>query len=117
MGDISKNFSRYEFACKCGCGFDTVDIELIQVLEDIRADYGHPITISSGCRCKKHNARVGGNDNSQHLYGRAADFSVEGIPASMVYTKLLAMNPGKYGLGLYPAWVHIDTRTDGGARW
>ena len=26
MGDLSENFSRSEFECKCGCGFATVDV-------------------------------------------------------------------------------------------
>jgi hypothetical protein len=34
---ISENFARSEFRCKCGCGLDTVDTELLRLLENIRA--------------------------------------------------------------------------------
>ena len=32
MGDLTKNFSRSEFACKCGCGFDDIDLVLQSVI-------------------------------------------------------------------------------------
>ncbi len=70
-------FKRSEFACKCGCGFDTVDAELLAILVNLRRHYGQPITIHSGCRCQKHNKAVGGVINSQHLIGRAADVTVK----------------------------------------
>ena len=34
MGDLTRNFSRNEFKCKCECGFDTVDYELVTILQD-----------------------------------------------------------------------------------
>ena len=58
MGKISKHFKREEFACKCGCGFDVVDVELLEVLEELRELCGQPITINSACRCKNHNQSV-----------------------------------------------------------
>ena len=33
MGDLTSNLSRHEFACECGCGFDTVDFELVTVIQ------------------------------------------------------------------------------------
>jgi len=36
MGDISPWFNRAEFACNCGCGFDTVDSDTLTVLEEVR---------------------------------------------------------------------------------
>jgi len=53
---LSKHFYRDEFACQCGCGFDTVDHELVKILEDVRKTFNAPVHISSGCRCEKHNA-------------------------------------------------------------
>ena len=38
MGDLTKNISRYEIACKCGCGFDTIDIEVVRM-----CDGGEPV--------------------------------------------------------------------------
>ena len=117
----SNNFKREEFACKCGCGFDTVDYELIMVLEYIREHFDRPVVIRSGCRCLAHNAAVGGaqpdadgRGGSQHLHGRAADIVVEGIDPQFVYELADQMEVG--GLGEYSTWTHIDTRT-GYARW
>ena len=31
---VSKNFSRYEFECQCGCGFAAADVTLLEALED-----------------------------------------------------------------------------------
>lgn len=39
MGDISKRFNRHEFVCKDGCGFNTVDIELVNNLEALADDF------------------------------------------------------------------------------
>ena len=115
---ISKHFKRSEFACSCGCGFDTVDKETLEVLEDVRNHFAKPVVITSGCRCVEHNARVGGAPNSKHVEGRAADFRVHGIKAEDVYAYLDERYPYSLGLGLYPTWVHVDTRTtDKGVRW
>lgn len=114
---LSPNFHRDEFACKCGCGFDTVDAELVQVLEQVRKWAGGPVHILSGARCPLHNDRVGGAYNSQHLYGRAADFWTPGASADLVYKYLYAEFPDRFGLGRYPNRTHLDTRTGPAARW
>lgn len=55
-----QHFSKSEFACKCGCGFDDIDINLVKLLEQIRSHFGdNPLIITSGCRCAKHNRSVG----------------------------------------------------------
>ena len=114
MGDLSEHFSRHEFACKCGCGFDTVDAELLKVLEIIRNHFDRPITINSGCRCLRYNSRIGGANTSQHLLGRAADIDVKGIDPALVQE--LAVQLGVGGIGKYKTFTHIDTRV-GHARW
>jgi hypothetical protein len=43
------------------------------VLDPLRARYGHPIYVSSGYRCPKLNKAVNGAINSQHMRGEAAD--------------------------------------------
>lgn len=115
MGDLSEHFSRKEFACNCGCGFDTVDAETLKVAEDVRRFLKTPVTINSGCRCPAYNKKVGGAEKSQHVKARAADLGVAN--PEKVYEYLCTKYPGKYGFGLYPTFVHIDTRSDGPARW
>lgn len=67
MGDLSKNFSAWEFECKCGCGTGAMDPEFINALQILRNRYGKPITVRSGIRCPEHNAKVGGKPDSEHL--------------------------------------------------
>ncbi len=120
MGDLSINFSRSEFLCKCGaCGFDTVDTELLETLEWLRRDLDKPVHINSGCRCKEYNSRIGGSALSQHTLGRAADIRVKGVAPTTIYQILDEVFGDTVSLGLYQdkGFVHVDTRTDGGKRW
>lgn len=124
MSFSSKYFSRKEFQCRgtnCGsnggnCGYNTVDYQLVRVLEDVREHFAKPVSINSGCRCEKHNASVGGSPKSQHLIGRAADIVVKNVDSSKVFDYLKIAYPNSLGLGLYDTFVHVDTR-DGMARW
>ena len=46
MGDLSKNLSRAEFKCNCGaCDYDTVDYELVAVLQDVREFFNRSVAI------------------------------------------------------------------------
>lgn len=114
---ISEHFKRIEFECSCGCGFDTVDAELLNVLEGIRKHFKEPVIINSACRCPKYNAKVDGSPRSQHLKGRAADIVVRNVKPNIVYSYLNARYPDRYGIGSYHTFTHIDTRTNGPARW
>lgn len=114
MGDLSAHFSRREFACNCGCGADTVDAELLTLLERAREHFGAPITITSGHRCREYNRRVGGARDSQHLRGRAADIKVNGVSPAKVYAWFADWHRG--GLGKYHTFTHVDTR-HGAVRW
>ena len=110
MGDISKHFSRHEFACGCGCGFDVVDAELITVLEDLREYFISPIHVNSGARCPQHNQRERGGKNSQHKLGKAADVYIHSVSSMDVADYLEYKYPHKYGIGRYHGRTHIDVR-------
>ena len=116
MGDISKNFNRSEFACKCGCGFDAVDKELVCVLELVRKNFNAPVIINSACRCLEHNRGVGSKDTSQHVKAKAADIVVKGVRPQRVYHYLENIFSNKYGLGNYETFTHVDVRSKK-ARW
>lgn len=90
-----KHFKKSEFACKDNCGFDNVNIKLVEILEKIRSHFGDkPCIITSGCRCSKHNANVGGVQGSRHVLGKAVDFYIEGVHVNdlLAYTKTLVAN-------------------------
>ena len=79
--NITKNFKRSEFNCKCGCGYNVVTQRLADTLQEIRDYIGKPIVIVSGCRCETHNRKVGGVPESAHMKGEAADIMVKGWDA------------------------------------
>lgn len=54
-------------------------VQTAQLLEAIRAVVGVPLVSVSGYRSPERNAAVGGADSSEHLTGRAADFTPAGI--------------------------------------
>ena len=111
MGTLSQNFSRYEFICQCGCGFDTVDAELLRVLQSISDHFNNvPIEVSGPNRCSRHNQEIGGSPKSQHIKGKAADIKVEGIKPSAVYDYIDDKWPDRYGLGIYINRIHVDVR-------
>lgn len=114
--NLSPHFSRSEFECQCGCGFDSVDYELLTVLERVREHFREPVRVTSGCRCKAHNQSIGGSNKSKHIQARAVDFQVDGFYPDEVYQFLDKYAPDKYGLGVYSSWVHLDTRSEK-ARW
>jgi uncharacterized protein YcbK (DUF882 family) len=116
MGDLSVYFNRSEFACKCGCGFDTVDIELAGDLDVLRHLRKVPIHINDACRCIVHNAKVGGAPTSQHLIGKAADISSAGMTPDEIADYFEALFPNSHGIGRYDTFTHIDVRS-AKARW
>jgi uncharacterized protein YcbK (DUF882 family) len=117
MGDVSNHFSRSEFACKCGCGFNAVDVELLDKLEMIRSHFDKPVHITNACRCLNHNRSIGSKDTSQHIKGLAVDIYINGIEPQEIadYVDEFLLQ-GKGGIGIYKDFVHIDIRKNM-ARW
>ena len=111
MGDLSKHFSKAEFACHCGCGLDTVSPKLIQGLEELRTLLKKPIKINSGCRCVDHNTAIGGEKNSKHLFGQAADIVVKGKKPLEVFLLAKETIFGMGGRGVYDTFTHVDVGT------
>lgn len=117
MTKLSNNFSRSEFKCKCGkCDYDTVDAELVTILQEAREYFNTPITITSANRCPTYNRKVGGASKSQHVKGRAADITVAGYTPQEVQDYFKDRYSDKYGIGCYEDFTHFDSRT-GKARW
>lgn len=114
---LSDHFYRDEFKCLCGsCNFDTVDAELLRVLEEVRSYFDSPLHINSACRCEEWNEKVGGGKNSQHKLGKAADIVMRDISPLRVHQYLDAKYPDIFGLGKYATFTHIDVRSRK-ARW
>ncbi len=87
--------------------------KLAERLEKVREQAREPVHINSGFRCPSVNKAVGGEDNSYHMKGMAADIMILGIPARTVQQKLSGWSGG---LGKYPAFTDLEIRPYK-ARW
>lgn len=59
------------------------------VLEPLRELWGVPIAISNGYRSAAVNAAVGGEEDSQHRKGQAADIAPVGLPLAQAFRMLV----------------------------
>ena len=129
MTQLTKNIWRHELACHCECGFDSMDFETINVVQEtcdhfalVQGKDKVILNINSAARCLEYNRKPiseggpGSNDQSQHPKARAIDFTISGIGSNDVYTYLDERYPDLYGIGRYNSFTHLDTRT-GRARW
>ena len=113
---LSTNFAVKEFACKDGSDSIVIEFELVEILQKIRDHFGKAVTINSAYRNATYNKKVGGASNSQHVFGRAADIVVSGVSPEKVAQYAEYLMPKKGGIGLYPAFTHVDVRASR-ARW
>lgn len=77
--DSIKHFKKSEFTCKCGCGLNNIQLDVVKIADEVREHFGNPAIVTSGTRCSKHNLEVGGVANSRHLRGKAIDMYVQNV--------------------------------------
>lgn len=85
-------------------------LELIfYVLQPLSEKLGKPVIITSGFRSVKVNNLVGGVANSEHLYGQAADFVVNGMTPKQVveFVKKSGIEFNQL-INEYDQWTHIS---------
>ncbi len=126
-GDVrlSANFVLAEFHCKDGTHVPAQAMKGLRrlvrnQLQPMREKFG-TCTVNSAYRTQSHNARVGGEPNSQHRYelgpkSVAADVRfAQGSPREWAAeAERLLGNSG--GIGTYRTFVHVDNRGSRG-RW
>jgi zinc D-Ala-D-Ala carboxypeptidase len=106
-----KYFKPEEFECKCGCNKQNMEEQFIRRLDIARMNSTIPFTINSGCRCAKHNAKIGGIKTSSHLYGWAAD--IKTATSSERYEILAALlDAGFRRIGIGKNFLHVDDDED-----
>lgn len=106
-------FRREEFRCHCGgkyCGGFPVEMnrKLLSVADRVRAHFGAAALVSSGVRCKTHNANVGGVARSRHMEGKAMDFCIRGKTAEEVLAFAEAQPEIRYAYAIDSLYVHMD---------
>jgi len=116
QGDVcvAPHFCVSEFACRDGTDVLLIHPALPDLLEDIRAHFLAPVRITSAFRTHAHNDAVGGAKDSRHLWGMAADITVDGVPPATVAD--FAETLGVGGLGRYDTFTHVDVGSRG-RRW
>ncbi len=126
---MTKNISRKELACNCGCGFQSMDYETIVVVQDCCDHFAEVLNldkvvlhINSAARCYEYNRKPvsdggpGSNDNSPHPRANAMDIAINGVHPDNICTYLATKYPDKYGIGRYRTFTHFDSRSTR-ARW
>ena len=71
---------------------------------------GRPLRVNSGFRSVDHNRDVGGASNSQHMYGIAADITLDGLTPTQLAS--LCKRAGFSGVKAYSGHVHVDSRVE-----
>ena len=113
---IQPHFRVREFKCQDGSDPIIIDPVLAYYLERVREYFGKPVNITSGYRSTEHNRAVGGASRSQHMYGLAADFYINGVAPTKIAAYLETLIPNTGGIGIYPKFVHLDVRNKR-SRW
>ena len=121
---LTENFNREEFDCADGSEMPIeVQLNIAELaiqLEIIRSHFNAPITINSAYRSPEHNRKIGSNDSSQHILGKAVDIVVKGVAPDDVYDAIeFLISEGlvkEGGLGRYNTFTHYDIRGTR-ARW
>lgn len=94
---------------------------IVEVLDPARELLGKPIMVTSGYRCSELNSKVGGQPNSQHTKGEAADlqcynnkYLFDIIRENLTFDQIILetkdlfdKNGNKTGV---KEWVHISYR-------
>ena len=134
--NLSPNFTLHELvhsntadAKKIANTFDEKVVENLErltkeILQPIRDEYGHSITINSAYRCSALNKAVGGSATSQHLTGEAVDISCSATSKAELFRLIeKKIKDGKlkvgqliweYGSKAEPQWIHVSLpRTNG----
>lgn len=114
--DHIRYWKREEFACRCGdyhapyCnGFPVEpDQTLVELVDDIRHDFGRPGHRSSGIRCYQHNIDSKGAKNSKHTIGKALDFFIEGVSGAQLLARAKADPRTSYAYIIEGQYVHVD---------
>ena len=112
MGDLTENFSRSEFFCRCGA--EGIDLALVEVLQKVRDAVG-PVRINSAFRCPPCNNEVGGSESSSHLTGKAVDLHCDNsLKRYKLISNLIAQ--GICRIGIRSDFLHCDIDVENKSR-
>ncbi len=108
------HFTAVEMASSCD-GSLRVDPDFLDWLEEVRAEFGRPMPVSSGYRTPKQQESLPGHKRTgAHVAGQAADILAHGAAARSLVD--VAIRHGVLGLGICQApttpmqarYIHLD---------
>jgi len=125
MGDITRNFSLWEFeasqeATRRGIDNSVPDILIanvvslanwLQVLRNMlcqRYELDVPVTISSGYRSPELNKAIGGSKNSHHMQCVAADIRASGLAPQQLFDFIGDNMQFDQCIQEFDSWVHVS---------
>ena len=108
-------FSDDELKCK-HCGGLVFDATFRQLLDDIRADCGFPLPVSSGYRCPHHPIEVAKDSPGAHCSGKAVDIRISGERALRLVWVAMAHGVKRIGVNQKgkhdQRFIHLDNELD-----
>jgi len=82
-------------------------------LDEAREIAGVPFVITSGYRCRRHNAEIGGVDDSAHTWGVAADIAAASSERRYhILRGLILAGFRRIGVSFDGKYIHADTDED-----
>ena len=120
-------FTRSDTAKRLGIVNECPSVEQVlnlaylchMVLQPLRDRFG-PIRITSGYRCPELNRAVGGESNSQHMRGEAADIHLPSVERGKEYLTFLKTLPVFDQLiweeSKGTCWIHVSAKRLAGNR-
>lgn len=126
MGDLTHNFSNWEFACRGQCNAECkaarIDRAFVHKLQALRDLVDQPIMITSGIRCSYYNATIAGAAASSWHIPRngvacASDIRTTPRREDVMGLYIAADYLGFVGIGIYAGRIHVDLRTTSKVRW
>lgn len=91
---------------------DNLMLLIVNVLQPLRTAIKSPVIVSSGYRCPKLNAYIGGASNSQHVTGQAADIAVTGMTIKALFDFIRKSDIIYDQLIEEGTWIHISYNKD-----
>lgn len=117
---MQDNFTDIELRCRCGCGLFRLHPGFRAELQRLRDRLDEPMLVTSCCRCRRHNAEVGGHPRSMHVGDFPAQARLLGTAAIDIAARDGALRgrlfAAAWNLGWSLGWnakagfLHLDRR-------
>lgn len=105
-----ENFTEDELKCRCGCGRLNYDNEFLIRVQAFRYLLKRAMTVTSPCRCVKHNREVGGEPTSCHECETKKATALDFFCTDLQQAYILACNCGLFNEVIYyksKCFIHI----------